>query len=538
MRGMRKALVVLCLFFSACGPSAGAGDDDDALVDGGGTDGGAGADGATCGTDEDQQGCGCDSVGAMRACYGGPAGTRAVGLCADGMQTCVAREMTSEGFLSPGVWGACGGDVRPAAAEQCGDGMDHDCNGASGCSDLACATETACQKECQPGETRPCYTGPASTAGVGACHPGRESCSAAGKWDGTCSGQVTPGSQESFTTCNDNIDNDCNGRKDCQDFFCLVVSSSCAPTICTAGAMQACYDGPAGTDGVAACHGGMQTCASDGKSWGACMNQALPVAEGGRCGDGVDNDCNGQIDCADPACGSAANCCVPSAGGVDGTIYAHSSTDLYTVNPSGWVVTRVGAFANGDQMTDIAVTPDGRLYGISFTSLYSISKTTAKATFIADVPGSSNNGLTFLPGGDLLAADSAGDLKRINPATGAVTQIGNFNQSLSSSGDLAAIANGTMFGVSTTNAGGGDASGNNVLLRINTGTGAATPVGPIGFGWVWGLAYVNAKVIGFTTAGQIIEIDPQTGAGTLLANRSIVWWGAGMSPLTQASVCP
>jgi hypothetical protein len=95
-----------------------------------------------------------------------------------------------------------------------------------------------------------------------------------------------------------------------------------------------------------------------------------------------------------------------------------------------------------------------------------------------------------------------------------------------------------MYGVSSTSAGGGDASGNNLLLRVDTATGQATVVGPIGHGDVWGLAYVNAKVIGFTTSGKILQIDPQTGAGTLLASRSVAFWGAGMSPLVQANPCP
>ncbi len=85
------------------------------------------------------------------------------------------------------------------------------------------------------------------------------------------------------------------------------------------------------------------------------------------------------------------------------------------INPTGWTVTHVGAFANNDDITDIAVTPDGNLYGISYTALYSIDKTTAHATYIADVSGSANNGLTFLPNGNLLAADTTGDMKRIEP---------------------------------------------------------------------------------------------------------------------------
>jgi hypothetical protein len=95
-----------------------------------------------------------------------------------------------------------------------------------------------------------------------------------------------------------------------------------------------------------------------------------------------------------------------------------------------------------------------------------------------------------------------------------------------------------MYGTSSTTAGGGDASSNNVLIRVDTSTGVATAVGPIGFGDVWGLAYSNARVIGFTTGGQIVRIDPQTGAGALLADPGIMFWGAGQSPLVDDNACP
>lgn len=498
----------------------------------GGTGGGSGNDGGECGTPEDRAGCPCATVAETRPCYRGPRETRNSGACVDGRQSCAASTSELGAF-----WGACSGDVSPGA-EVCTDALDHDCNGASGCSDVGCSTDSRCIIECRSGQTRPCYSGAAGTSGVGACHAGTQTCNANSQWDTACVGQVTPAGSE-VLKCGNQVDDDCDGRTDCQDFDCLL-DSSCAPMLCMPGAMQACYDGPARTNGVAACHGGMQTCASDGKSWGACMGQVLPVAEAGRCTDGVDNDCSGQLDCADPSCQTSAVCCVAGDGGtgVDGTIYAHSSTDLYVVSPNGWTVTRVGAFANGDEITDIAVTPNGNLYGISYTTLYSINKQTAKATAVGPVSGSSNNGMTFIARGDLLAADTAGDVKRINPASGTVTAVGNFGSSLSSSGDLVGVSNGTLYGVSSTTSGGGSASSNNVLIRVDTNTGVATDVGPIGFGDVWGLAYVNAKVIGFTTAGKIIQIDPATGAGTLLATRSVVFWGAGMSPLVEANPCP
>jgi hypothetical protein len=263
-----------------------------------------------------------------------------------------------------------------------------------------------------------------------------------------------------------------------------------------------------------------------------------PANEGAACADGVDNDCNGKIDCADAACATAANCCTPASGGtVDMTIWAHSPSDLYKVDPNTFALTHVGAFGASDQITDIAVTPAGELWAISFSSLYKVDKLTAHATYVAGVSGSGNNGLTFLPSGDLLAADGAGGLKRINTSSGAVTDLGNFNNGLSSSGDLVAVGP-IMYGISSTSSGGGDASSNNVLMRVDTATGAATVVGPIGFGKVWGLAFVNKRVIGFTTTGQILQIDPATGAGTLITTTSVQFWGAGMSPDVPINSCP
>jgi hypothetical protein len=403
------------------------------------------------------------------------------------------------------------------------------------CADPDCGVDPACVPNCMIGATRPCYSGPAGTSGVGQCKPGTQPCDATGNW-GACVGEVDPGASEIFfsNNCSDGIDNDCNGIKDCQELGCLL-NTSCSPTVCTAGNMQACYTGPAGTEGVGPCKGGMQTCASDGKSWGPCMGQVTPQSEGSACMDGVDNDCNGQIDCADAACVTAANCCVNTSGSVDGTIWANSSTDLYKVDPSTFALTHVGAFGPTD-ITDIAVTPAGELWAISFSSLYKVDKTTAAATYVAGVSGSGNNGLTFLPSGNLLAADGSGGVKSINTSSGAVTDIGNFGNGLSSSGDLVAVGN-VMYGISSTGAGGSDASGNNVLLRVDVASGVATVVGPIGFGQVWGLAYVNKKVIAFSTTGQIIQIDPASGAGSLLKTTGVQFWGAGMSPDVPANSC-
>jgi hypothetical protein len=498
------------------------GDPNDPGSDGGDNNNG-GIDGGVfgCMNPNDQQGCGCDTPGATRACYTGPAGTDGKGTCKDGTQTCV-----SGGEFS--TWGPCTGDVVPTA-ENCNDQLDHNCNGKTGCDDAMCVGLPGC---CMDGDTRSCYDGPNGTDGVGQCKDGMQVCKNSA-W-GPCMGEVVPGQE--LGHCTDKIDNDCNGQIDCKDWACLL-DPACRPMVCNPNATQSCYDGPNGTEGVGPCKGGMQTCKQDGSGWGPCVGEVVPGMEGGHCDDMIDNDCNGLTDCKDPVCATAPNCCVMDNNPADGTIYANSADTLYKVDPNNLTVTMIGPFNNGDQMTDIAVTPQGQLYGISFTDLYSVDKNTGKAAHIAAVPGMANNSLTFLPNGTLLAADGNGDVKIIDPQNGNVMAVGNYGNGLVASGDVVAVRDGTMYGVSSTTKGGGDASANNILLRVDTGNGTATPVGPIGFGVVWGLAYSNAKVIAFTDEGNILQIDPQTGAGKLVVNKGILFWGAGQSPLVDDNKC-
>jgi hypothetical protein len=61
---------------------------------------------------------------------------------------------------------------------------------------------------------------------------------------------------------------------------------------CVPGTPTACYDGPAGTEGVASCKGGMKTCKADGTGYGACIGQVQPSTE--DCFTDGDEDCNGQ----------------------------------------------------------------------------------------------------------------------------------------------------------------------------------------------------------------------------------------------------
>jgi len=64
------------------------------------------------------------------------------------------------------------------------------------------------------------------------------------------------------------------------------------PAVCTSGQTIPCYSGAGGTQGVGICKAGTQTCTNG--QWGACQGEVTPVAE--ICGDGKDNNCDGQTD--------------------------------------------------------------------------------------------------------------------------------------------------------------------------------------------------------------------------------------------------
>lgn len=148
-------------------------------------------------------------------------------------------------------WSACVGEVGPIA-EIC-DGKDNNCDG---------RVDEDLSDCCLPGSTASCGT----VAPKGECKEGTKTCDQNRKW-GFCLGEIKP-----TTEICDGKDNNCDGQVD-------------------ENLTQDCYTGPSGTFNVGLCKGGKKTCRNG--IWQACVNEVKPQTE--IC-DGLDNNCNGQID--------------------------------------------------------------------------------------------------------------------------------------------------------------------------------------------------------------------------------------------------
>lgn len=245
-------------------------------------------------------GCTC-TISSSVSCWTGssaacpPDGGVCLGVCRRGMQTCAALSDGGTGF------GACGGQTM-ASIESCTDTTDNDCDGRTDCADSDCSG-------------RACGTN-GLTCSAGACR-----CL-------TVDGGVGPAAE---TTCNDAFDNDCDGLVDCAEAACAGSScgafgKACVGTTCACvvdGGMSqmaevACADGRDNDcDGLIDCAEiacGNQACGANGlRCSGGTCRCLLPDAGAGQltettCNDGLDNDCDGQIDCLDPNCATAANC--------------------------------------------------------------------------------------------------------------------------------------------------------------------------------------------------------------------------------------
>jgi len=233
------------------------------------------------------------------------------------------------------------------------------------------------------------------------------------------------------------------------------------------------------------------------------------------------------------------------------TVYAHSDTVLYSIDLSAKTLVTVGPFNTpmSDVITDLAVGPDNTIYVVSKTNIYTASPIDGHVTLLGAIStcGSDNVAMSLTPDGKLLLGDFQGEIcsvdTKTNPPT--VTQLGMMGSGMALSGDMVAVADGTIYGTGyLISDGNSKGTGlNNVLVKLDPATGAMqSQLGATGFPKLFGVAFAMGEVFGFTHdgSGDVVTIDPATGKGTLFnsfkdpsTNMGISFAGAGVNPMVS-----
>jgi hypothetical protein len=206
-------------------------------------------------------------------------------------RTCVAMACACSGN---------GGTPQPFES-LCSDARDNDCDGLIDCADPTCEGR-ACGAGCSCIGALKAEL--ACSGGVDDDGDGQTDCA-----DTDCAGRscgqgcVCSGGLKVETLCANATDDDGNGQTDCADSNCCVGCPLACELICNNGLDE---DGNQLIDCADPKCGG-QSCGSNGRVCNAtsCVcsgNGGVPQASETSCFDGVDNDCDGLVDCADPGC--------------------------------------------------------------------------------------------------------------------------------------------------------------------------------------------------------------------------------------------
>lgn len=210
-----------------------------------------------------------------------------------------------------------GGDV-PCAEVYCTDHADNDLDGLIDCDDSDCADESTCLAE-QPGCDQDGDSFAAISCGGDDCNDDNASiyygaAEVCGNGvDDDCVGGDVPCTE---VYCEDQADNDLDGRTDCDDADCAPVDACLAEApgcdVDQDGSASLSCGGTDCNDGNSSIYPGVHEVCGNNQD-DDCIGGDVPCTEL-YCTDGSDNDLDGMVDCADTDCVTDTACIAEQPG--------------------------------------------------------------------------------------------------------------------------------------------------------------------------------------------------------------------------------
>ncbi len=238
----------------------------------------------------------------------------------------------------------------------------------------------------------------------------------------------------------------------------------------------------------------------------------------------------------------------------EGAVYAHTYTDLYRLDTTTLVLTKVGpfvresgeAFAPPAGIQDIAIDKNGVMYGVAqeitpappHGQLYRIDYKLPKpkCTPIKTNLNVYANGLTFVPAGmldptkEVLVASGASwwriDVGPTDTSATATVIGGLPSPWVAVGGDSVGIIGDAVYTTAVSGTG-----TDSHLLTFDPKTGTVKDLGATGVHAFWGLGYWGGELFGFVNDGAMWRIDRKTAKATKvpLTIDGLGWYGAAVT---------
>ena len=344
----------------------------------------------------------------------------------------------------------------------------------------------------------------------------------------------------------------CSDGMACEDGDACTVNDVCKAGVCVAGPPRVCTGnecsiascdpakGCVFQDLTTPCDDGSLCTQDDVCANASCTGKTVICDDGNDC---TADSCDPTKGCVvtqqpdDLPCGGKS-VCYKGACVATGTIFAHTSSELYRLELKSKSFVKVGNFAfdkSPGSVTDIAIDRKDTLYAITFSDLFVCKTSDAKCSWVMSLP-TSFNGMTFVHSGTIypdqdaligIANDGGWHHVQFNASPPKIVKLGSYG-GYGSSGDAFSVKGVGTF-ATVTKAG----SSSDLLVSVDPKTGKVlAEVGKTGVSGLWGVAWLDGAAYGFSSGGSVYVIDIQTGVAKPVSGVAVPkasWWGAGVS---------